>query len=311
MLKLDNKYIEKLEYIGCGGFGRLYRDGNLVYKIYKEKVRSSFCTYISNPSLMYSRLKINKLLSVDKKLIYTDLIKDTIFIDGKFSGVVVPYYDGVTLDNLSDLSYKNKIDLCVQIVRNARELTDNYIYPMDYKLDNIMFASGKIKLIDLDDVLTRVCHVYHRGIYKKSINNLDSTIKDFLNEFHLFPSMYLMGQIANVHSSKNNTYDEINSYLCRKKIRYPYVIISDNTDLFSNIRLFTDSRVRVIYTCKACKGFSELCKKLDVFNNNGVSIYDVVLERNLDKFLKNTLYSKIICAEEDKLQEKKLYYKKQ
>ena len=49
---------------------------------------------IYNPCLRCKRIKYNYLKSINYKLQYTELIDDILYIDGLFSGVVMPYYDG-------------------------------------------------------------------------------------------------------------------------------------------------------------------------------------------------------------------------
>ncbi len=306
MINLDRNEIEKFEYVACGGFGRLYRNGDVIYKFYKEKVHTTLYGMVPNPLLKYHAFRINKLMKLDKKLMYTDLIKDTIFVDGKFAGVVLPFYDGKTLDFSMDMPYSKKIALSYEFVRNARELTNNFIYPMDYKLDNMMMVNGHAKIIDLDDVFTKVSIIANSRHQKRCISVLDATIKAFLKEFGGYPSSNFGGQIGRTALPVNYTYEGINNYLCSKIKKYPYIILYDNSDVFSNIRLLKDSRVRVIYTYKKYPGFDAMNNKLSRLKELGISIYDLVFEYKLDEYLHNISYSKIIEVNEDKLLEKKI-----
>lgn len=43
----------------------------------------------------------------------------------------------------------------LKLVRNSQELTRFRIYPLDLKLDNIMYVDGQVKIIDLDDLYTK------------------------------------------------------------------------------------------------------------------------------------------------------------
>lgn len=235
---------------------------------------------------------------------HTDLIKDTIFIDGKFAGVALPFYDGKTLELSMDLSYKKRVDLSFELVRNTRELTGYFIYPTDFKNNNIMIVDGHIKLIDLDDQFTKVRFRFSNKLHDKCIRSLDLTIKSFLKDFNNLASTYLINQIGKKMPPVNSTYDGINSYLYNKSKKYPYIIISDSSDIYSNIRLLRDSRVRVIYTYNYFGGYDVMCHKISRFNEIGISIYDAVINSKIDEYLQNVLYSKIINIEGDKVLEK-------
>ena len=38
-MELTEEYIKNLEFVGAGNFGTLYRNGNVIYKLYKEEVK--------------------------------------------------------------------------------------------------------------------------------------------------------------------------------------------------------------------------------------------------------------------------------
>ena len=186
LIFLTDEDIKKYEVIGSGGFGTIYKNGSKVYKIYHEYVYDEFhCQYI-NPSLKYRHFKLNRLINLNKKIKKTDLIEDVIFLNNKFSGVVMPYYEGTTLNNIMDKSIKYKIGLSKQLLENSKELTNKYIYPMDYKLNNLMVSNDEIKIIDLDDIFTKVSIMPNFFNYKRFIFGLDATIKTFLNEYQIY-----------------------------------------------------------------------------------------------------------------------------
>ena len=62
-------------------------------------------------------------------------------------------------------------------IRNPLEatnkLTDQKIYPLDYKLNNVIYTSqGQVKIIDLDDQLTKVTLIKNPYYFYKSTRRL-------------------------------------------------------------------------------------------------------------------------------------------
>ena len=99
MVSIKSKDLLDLKRVGAGNFGTIYKNGDKVYKIYHQMVRTEYDSFCPNPSLKLDKSRIIKYTKLDKKLLYTDLVKDIIYVDGKFGGVVMPYYDGETLLN--------------------------------------------------------------------------------------------------------------------------------------------------------------------------------------------------------------------
>ena len=44
-MELTEEYIKNLEFVGAGNFGTLYRNGNVIYKLYKEEVKGTYYNY--------------------------------------------------------------------------------------------------------------------------------------------------------------------------------------------------------------------------------------------------------------------------
>ena len=186
MINLSKKDIEKFELIGQGGFGQIYRKDDKVYKIYREKIKTMMGSVVKNPSLKYNSIKLNRLINLNNKLKKNNLIENLIFINGKFQGVVMPYYEGILLSRTMEKPLEEKIEIAYQIVEKAKELTQNFIYPLDYKLNNIILENNEVKILDLDDYYTKV-DLFVNPIHKrKCIRGLDETIKTYFHEFKTF-----------------------------------------------------------------------------------------------------------------------------
>ena len=82
-MELTEEYIKNLEFVGAGNFGTLYRNGNVIYKLYKEEVKGTYYNYHDNPSLnrtFYNKYRLNKLKSLSGKIKNCNLITDFIYI---------------------------------------------------------------------------------------------------------------------------------------------------------------------------------------------------------------------------------------
>lgn len=298
MINISRNDVKKLEFIGYGGFGDVYRNGDFIYKLYRKTVPSVHGG-VDNPSLKYNPLRIKKMMSLDKKIKNTDLIKDVIFVDGKFGGVANKYYDGVTL-SYARLPYEERIKISRQLLKYVCELVDNNIYPLDLKLDNAMVTSEGAKLIDLDDYFTKISFISNPFHKKKSINKLDVTIKDFLKEYSFSFSLF-MNQIENSHVYCNYSFEAISRYLDEKSLRYPYIILNDDSNIYSNIRLLRDNNYRVICVKDNFCNCDKISSQISRLKELGISIFDIILKSKYDMFFQNISYDEVFEIEGDSL----------
>jgi len=175
----------KEHYLGKGLFGTVYR--------YQDKAIKQYHPYIykfdtSNPCLKPYHLKFKLMKLKAPNIKHTFLVEDLLYINGKFSGVIYPYIEGNHLGTLLDtMSIIEKEKLSRQLIIHAKELTDNFIYPKDYRLPNILRdINGNIKIIDLDDIRTKIKLYPSPCNYMLSLNSLRQVLIDLLEDDDYF-----------------------------------------------------------------------------------------------------------------------------
>ena len=301
MINLNSSELKKLDVINSGNFGTLYRCGDKVYKIYNELIKTDNNYLIKNPVLVHRLRSINKcnrLIRLNEKIQHTDLIEDTIYIDGKFGGVVLPFYDGILYFDLMDESIERRIELSEKIIVCARELIAHHIYPKDYKLINMFLIGEEAKLIDLDDPFTKVLllpNKYHR---EDSIDILDQTIKAFMRERAncIFPQE-ILSEIERKIPEKNCTFEGIESYLKTKPLKYRYVFVDGNFH-FTDDRLLDGSRVVFVHPGYDYKFILSSIQRL---KERGIMIYDVSYTKDLEKYMLDNPYTECVSVFNDKV----------
>lgn len=296
MTNITKEELKKFRRINGGGFGSIYEHNGKVYKVYHQEVKTDF-GLVSNPVLKHStyyKNKIKRMSERDGKLIYTDLPEDILLIDDKFQGIVMPYYEGETvLEHISDPLLK-KIALSRQMIRNARELTDNHVYPFDYKLINMIVSKNGLKFIDLDDVFTKITTIPNPFYNKRSIGILDETIKAFLRDDDY--------RVLSEEVRKNllrqyeyfYTYDSIESYLISRAINHTYILVNEESDLDNET--LRDPNYRIIFVVRTSirDYYSHLMEVLMEFKKHNISVYDIIDEKKLDNYLNDSAHNDVV-----------------
>lgn len=300
MISLRREDLLKLDCIGAGNFGTIYKNGDFVYKVYKEMVKTEYGFLCKNPSLKLDKIRINRMMRLDRKLKYTDLVKDILFIDGKFGGVVLPYYEGETLVKTKDDFIKDKFDFAYQLVRNSEELTDNNIYPNDYKLNNIMVVGGDIKLIDLDDYFTLVCRIPYSFRKKDVVLALDETIKAYFGENCFYPFAKDVVKLLGKDLTSNYTYQDVTHYIDDKKKKYNYVFINEEVDFYKNIELLRNNDYRTVYVYSGYD-YNLIGENIKNILNLGINLYDVTSSIKLKSYIQSIMYDECIGLKKDKV----------
>jgi len=293
MVNISSNELNELTKMGSGNFGTIYKSDDKVLKIYNEYIKTDTHENIKNPMLRYKLISINrlnKLINLKDKIKNTDLIEDLLYIDNKFNGVIMPYYEGKLFLELINKPIDEKIELCKKLVTNAKELTDNKIYPLDYKLINVFYTNNnEVKLIDLDDIFTKVYNLNNIYYKKESITILDETIKTFLKEYNYY-SQKINKILNNKTYGINSSYETINHYLYLKSIKNNLLFIDENHN-YGNIPGF-----KTIYTYKT---YDEeyIIKSINNLKEKGITINDIVKYDLINEYINNN--SNEICLKSE------------
>lgn len=299
MINISSSEIKKMDKIGSGNFGTAYLYKNKIYKVYHDKVVAIDQLFntpesIPNPSLKYNALKYNYLKYVNSKLEYTDLIDDVLYIDGKFNGIVMPYYSGETFEDHKNDPLRKKVAMTRQLLLNARELTNNYIYPLDYKSNNMMLFGKKIQIIDLDDVKTPILNPIYKS---KSIKVLDKAIKYFLGDVD-YNCQILSDLFDKEYYPLNKTYTEIEKYLAEIIKENNYIFIYQNTDINKYLELLRNPKYRIVYVYDKMLEVEENVKYL---LSQNIHIYYILPSSSLIDYLSSIAYDDLIDLKEQQI----------
>lgn len=290
MIFISRKNLLGYQKIGSGKYGTVYQiDDNIAYKIYHPYIINKEGYKIMNPALQNSLRRLKLLIKKQKKIHHSDLVKDYVIIDSYFGGVCIPYYDGSTLENLSNVPYELKRDISKQLVRNNKELKKHHIYPLDYHLGNVMFSNGEAKIIDLDDPLTRIERIPSLLFSLISMGRLNDTIQDFFQEYHYhcYPKEILkLLEHKNVkYSNKENW---LTTYLNDKEKLQNYLLIDEFTNIETIKSLTRDNQYRILLIINPTMHTNKyLVNKLLNLRANGIYIYDLINPQDIETYFEN------------------------
>ena len=282
MIRIDEDELDSLEYLGSGKFGTVYKkDDEVAYKIY-HKIVADECGFAhDNPALELSKSRFKRLIKKSKELVYTGGVLDTISIGREFRGVVIPYYEGETLDKLIDLPIKDKVFISKQIIECSKELFRNNIYPFDYKLNNVILSNNQVRLIDLDDIHTHVCHTPNPLGYSISINGLNEMLQVFFKEYK---RSYVPRKISKSLLRNNGrftlSYKSLEGYIKDKSEERNIIMINDNTDL-EELKRTMKKDDYIVYVVTNLEATYPTLERLKEY---GISLYDIVFEDKVAEY---------------------------
>ena len=286
MIHITFSDLEKLQRIGSGRFGTVYKkDDKTAYKIYHPTVANLMGTEQDNPTISIPITHYKLLLNRSKKLKYTDGINDLIRINGKIHGVEVNYYNGTTLSKVMNKPIDEKIELSKQIIKKAKELTHYYIYPTDYKLNNMMLEDNEVKLIDLDDQRTHEFLIPSFLFRAMSINALGETIQDFLKLYeHLNVPMDAAKETKREKAFYSFLYKRIEKYIKIMAMKKNIIYIDKETDINKLKEIMTHNDFEIVYSIEEKL---EKNKYLEIINNlkkENLQLYDFILSNKIDNY---------------------------
>lgn len=191
---ITDKDLKGMKCLGSGNFGTVYTDGINVIKVWHKFCKTEDLSLVKNPCYRMDRANSRRFRRLNKKsnsLIFSDVGVEEVYLNHSYAGVKKKYYDGLTLDNLLYLSLEEKKSILLKLIRNIEELINNNIYSLDCKLDNVMVTKdGEVKIVDLDDVFTKVSTIANPFYKRKCLLGLKKTIIHFLyyNQFQFYTS---------------------------------------------------------------------------------------------------------------------------
>ena len=163
-------------------------------------------------------------------------------MNGFFAGIVIPFYEGRYLYHLKDFTFSEKYSAAKQMVRNGKELHQHFIYPDDYKLDNmILDPNGVVKFFDLDDVFTKVWIVPSFYLNMECNFGLFETIQAFFDEDASRPyHLDVRKALKREYEPLSFHYSKMLDYIERKNKDHSFVIASQDSDI-SKLQEFLSS----------------------------------------------------------------------
>lgn len=288
MINTNWNEINKLKEIGSGKFGTIYKkDDKTAYKIYYPTVVTDYRDkVIDNPALVTSLMRYKALIERSKKLKYSGGINDIIYINNDFAGVVIPYYEGVTLNKIIDKPLNFKIDLAKKIVLYSKELNNYLIYPTDYKMNNIIYTENDVKLIDLDDTRTHVSLIPNPFLHMYSANALAETIERFFQEDkHLIAFKSVTEKIEREKLFNAFTYKKIEDYIKRKETLKNFVFIDDLESLKKFREIILKNNFKIVYVLDLISiDEKDYLNILNTLKSYGLKLFDFTIRENINNY---------------------------
>ena len=286
MIHIKHQDIDNLRRVSRGGFGIVYQvDEDTAYKIYTPTVLDYNDKIIPNPALSRPIRKVKGIISKDKSLKHTDLLKDIVYIDGKFGGIAIPYYDGTLLKRLKDESFELKRDIAFQVIRNASELDRNLIYPTDYKLTNMMWVNNQVKFIDLDDTRTLYMKRPSKSNSRICFLRIDHSLKEFFHETKYKPYTFeVENQLGhNPWLITKIDYNGLLELLKEKEKPHKVLLANSNSDL-DTVRNFIHSNDYDVWFTYDKKVLDDeyFIDVINTFNRNGIDLYNFICRTDIN-----------------------------
>ncbi len=290
MISISKEDLQSMECLGSGLFGTVYRkDANTAFKIYHTQLYDPYGKMVENPALRFCQARLDRLKHRGRNLQYTDVWQDKIYMDHKFAGLSFPCYDGDLLFQLMHQPYDVKMRLAKEYVRNSKELTSHGIYPMDYKLNNVMTNAGEVKILDLDDFHTKVPIVptpFHKSA---CVFGLHETLLSFFEEYdYASYGIAVRNELMRKRTYAEGNYRAIEQYLSSKEEPIKFLFIDSESDIKTLQNILTEEDYQVIYTFpRMILRDDDFLLLIDHYSTFDISLYDILFLCYRDLYLNN------------------------
>lgn len=288
-INVTDEELRRLRRIGSGGFGTVFADSanECTIKKYHDFVKSDCYICVPNPCLKIKKRKFKRLNRRDNRIKHSDVGLELVYQGHKFVGVKKKFYYGETLDKLENLSLSLKKEIATKLIRNAKELTEQKIYNLDYKTNNVLLTKhGEIKIIDLDDIFTKVTLLPNYFYKKKSLDKLKKTIIYYFynNQFHF--SSDVADKITgspenNPNLQEKMTYSELQDFVDSIKMEGNIIIIKsqdvNKIDLGVLKKYIDDNNLFLVLAFSGETLFTneKAISLIKTLNDSGIDVYDV------------------------------------
>ena len=291
MIKISSEELKDLEYINSGKFGKVYKkDDHTAYKIYYKKIADESGRERDNPCLFLSKARINRIINRSKELSFTGGVLDRIIVDRSFGGVVVPYFEGDTLHNCSEIPIRKRIDIAKQYVSKSKELTNHLIYPTDYKLNNVILGQdGELHIIDLDDVRTHPSLFPNPVYHALTVSGLNECMWDIFDLYdYCSVPRSVRKEIYRPHWHVTAKYNTVDSFIEDIEKPRTFVFIDDKTDLDFISTIADVPNFHYVYVLDY-DGYETpdeayFLSRLQKCKEKNIPIFDFVKRKDLDKY---------------------------
>lgn len=294
-VSITEEELRKLKSVGTGTYATVFADGDkkIVIKKYHEYIKNFDWSIAKNPCLNIRWRKYKRLNSRDKKIKYTDTFVELVYEESRFIGVKKKYYEGDSLNKIDSRTLTVKKKILLELIKNAKELTSHRIYNLDYKPDNLLVTNdGEVKILDLDDVWTKVT-LLPNPIYERiSRRKLQQTIINIIYSYQPYLLDIIEKKVTNCPEnnpklSKLLSYKQLQEFVESVNFEKKIIVINAkeifNLDMILLKSYMTDNDLALVLAIDTCTFFAyeklkDIFSYLDDWN---ICVYDVF------KFQKN------------------------
>lgn len=165
-----------------------------------------------------------------------------------------------------------------------------------------MFSNNKVKIIDLDDPLTKVEIIPNLLASLINTSRLNETIQTLFQEeqltYHNKQLLKLLGRKKVKFSTKE---DWLTNYLANKEQIQDYLLIDEFTKIKTIKSLMRDKQYRIILIIDELMHTDKyLINKLLFLRQNNIFIYDIIHAQDIESYFSNFPTKEKILIKENK-----------